>query len=40
MGFFIGSVVGYLRNLIVFLSARILHRDAEIHRLRRLLDYI
>jgi hypothetical protein len=40
LGFFVGSVFAYLRNLTVLLSARIIHRDLELYHLRRLFDFI
>ena len=40
LGFFVGSIFAYLRNLVVFLSARIIHRDIELYHLRRLFDFI
>ncbi len=40
LGFFFGSTFAYLRNLAVFISARIIHRDIELYHLRRLFDFI
>lgn len=40
LGFFVGSVLAYLRNLTVLLSARVIHRDIELYHLRRLFDLI
>ena len=40
MGFFFGSMFAYLRNLAVFISARVIHRDIELYHLRRLFDFI
>ena len=39
-GFIIGSGFAYLRNFMVFLNARKIHRDVDLLHLRRLLDYI
>ena len=39
-GFFFGSIFAYLRNLAVFIGARVLHRDIELYHLRRLFDFI
>jgi len=39
-GFVMGSAFAYLRNVTVYLSALIIHRDIESHLLRRLLDYL
>ena len=40
LGFFFGSMFAYLRNLAVFISARVIHRDIELYHLRRLFDFI
>ena len=40
LGFIVGSIVAYVRNLAVLLSARIIHRDIELYHLRRLFDFI
>ena len=40
LGFFVGSIIAYLRNLAVLLSARAIHRDIEFYHLRRLFDFI
>ena len=40
LGFFVGSLLAYLRNLTVLLSARVIHRDIELYHLRRLFDFI
>jgi hypothetical protein len=40
LGFFVGSIFAYVRNLVVLLSARIIHRDIELYHLRRLFDFI
>ncbi|HSL43680.1 MAG TPA: NAD(P)/FAD-dependent oxidoreductase [Anaerolineales bacterium] len=40
LGFIFGSVLAYLRNLTVYISARIIHRDIELYLLRRLFDFI
>jgi hypothetical protein len=40
LGFFFGSIFAYLRNLAVFIGARVLHRDIELYHLRRLFDFI
>jgi protoporphyrinogen oxidase len=40
LGFIFGSIFAYLRNLAVFLSARVIHRDIELYRLKRLFDFI
>ena len=40
LGFIFGSIVAYVRNLIVFISARVIHRDIELYHLRRLFDFI
>ena len=40
LGFFIGSIFAYLRNLAVLLSARVIHRDIELYHLRRFFDFI
>jgi protoporphyrinogen oxidase len=39
LGFVAGSTFAYFRNLIVFLSARVIHRDIELRLLRRLFDF-
>lgn len=39
-GFVLGSGFAYLRNLIVLINARVIHRDIEIYLLRRLFDYL
>lgn len=39
-GFVVGSGSAYLRNLFVFFSARIFHRDIELSLMRRLHDYL
>ena len=40
LGFILGWGVAYARNLAVYLSAVIIHRDIELHLLRRFLDYM
>ena len=40
LGFLFGSAFAYLRNLAVFISARVIHRDLELYHLRRLFDFI
>lgn len=40
LGFIFGSTFAYLRNLAVFISARVIHRDIELYHLRRLFDFI
>jgi protoporphyrinogen oxidase len=40
LGFFIGSVFAYLRNLAVYVSAMVIHRDIELNLLKRFLDYM
>ena len=40
LGFVFGSALAYLRNLAVFFSARVIHRDIELYHLRRLFDFI
>ena len=40
LGFLVGSMIAYLRNLAVFLTARLIHRDIELYHLRRLFDLI
>jgi len=40
LGFLLGSLFAYLRNLAVFIGARVLHRDLELYHLRRLFDFI
>jgi len=40
LGFFVGSIMAYLRNLAVFIAARVIHRDLELYHLRRLFDFI
>ena len=40
LGFFFGSMLAYLRNLAVFITARVIHRDLELYHLRRLFDFI
>jgi len=40
IGFFFGSMFAYLRNLTVFIGARIIHRDIELYHLRRLFDFV
>jgi hypothetical protein len=40
LGFFLGSIIAYLRNVAVFISARVIHRDLELYHLRRLFDFI
>ena len=39
-GFFVGYGFAYLRNVAVFVSALVMHRDIELHLLRRFLDYL
>jgi protoporphyrinogen oxidase len=39
-GFGLGWIFAYLRNVAVYLSAVAIHRDIELHLLRRLLDYM
>jgi hypothetical protein len=39
-GFAVGWIFAYLRNVAVYLSAVVIHRDIELHLLRRLLDYM
>lgn len=39
-GFLLGSAFAYFRNLMVFVSARIIHRDIELYLLRRLFDFV
>jgi protoporphyrinogen oxidase len=39
VGFFTGLGIAYLWNVSVFISARIFHRDIEIHLLRRMFDF-
>jgi hypothetical protein len=39
LGFIAGAGSAYLRNLIVFLSARFIHRDIELFLLRRMFDF-
>jgi hypothetical protein len=40
LGFLFGSVAAYCRNIMVFLSARKIHRDVEMQLLRRLFDFL
>jgi hypothetical protein len=40
LGFLFGSVAAYCRNIMVFLSARMIHRDVEMQLLRRLFDFL
>ena len=40
LGFFFGSILAYLRNVAVYVSARAIHRDIELYKLRRLFDFI
>ena len=40
LGFIVGWVFAYVRNLAVLLGARIIHRDIELYHLRRLFDFI
>ena len=40
LGFFLGALLAYLRNLTVLISARVIHRDIELYHLRRLFDFI
>jgi len=40
LGFFVGSMIAYLRNLAVLITARAIHRDLELYHLRRLFDFI
>lgn len=40
LGFLFGSAFAYLRNLMVYISARMLHRDIELYHLKRLFDFI
>lgn len=40
LGFFLGSLLAYMRNLTVLISARVIHRDIELYHLRRLFDFI
>ena len=40
IGFIIGSGSAYLRNLVVYLTAVIIHKDIEIHVLENFLDYL
>jgi len=40
LGFIFGSIFAYLRNLMVLISARVIHRDLELYHLRRLFDFI
>ena len=40
LGFFVGSIMASLRNLAVFMAARVIHRDLELYHLRRLFDFI
>jgi protoporphyrinogen oxidase len=40
LGFIFGSGFAYLRNLAVYLGARIIHRDIELYRLKRLFDFV
>ena len=39
LGFFFGLMLAYLRNLAVFIGARIIHRDIELYLLRRLFEF-
>jgi hypothetical protein len=39
-GFFFGLMLAYLRNVAVYIGARIIHRDIELYHLRRLFDFI
>jgi hypothetical protein len=39
LGFFVGSGSAYLRNLMIFLGARLIHRDIEFYLLRRMFDF-
>jgi hypothetical protein len=40
VGFAVGWAFAYIRNVTVFISALIIHRDIEFHLLRRFLDYM
>jgi len=40
LGFVFGSFSAYLRNLMVWFSARMIHRDIELYLLRRLYDFL
>jgi uncharacterized membrane protein len=40
LGFIVGSSSAYLRNLMVWIGARLLHRDIELDLLRRLYDFL
>jgi protoporphyrinogen oxidase len=40
LGFLFGLMFAYLRNLAVYISARVIHRDIELYHLRRLFDFI
>lgn len=40
VGFIFGLTLAYLRNVAVFIGARIIHRDIELYHLRRLFDFI
>jgi hypothetical protein len=40
MGYLLGSVVAYLRNLAVYLTVKILNKDIELHVLAKFLEYI
>lgn len=39
-GFGIGSTIAYIRNLIIYLNVKLLHRDIELKAVRRFLDYM
>jgi hypothetical protein len=39
-GSILGSTFAYIRNLTVWISARIIHRDIEMNLLRRLFDFV
>lgn len=40
VGFAIGWAFAYIRNIAVFISALVIHRDIEFHLLRKFLDYM
>ena len=40
LGFVFGSAFAYLRNLSVYIGARMLHRDIELYHLKRLFDFV
>lgn len=40
LGFIFGSAFAYLRNLMVYISARVIHRDIELYHLKQLFDFI